>query len=479
MESQLNIATPIPAYSRLAELWKIPELLMQGTQAMRDQHVFTLPIEPREPPEAYARRWKGATLFNAYKRTVRTLSSKPFSRPLNIEGLPPALEYMRKDADHLSTPLERVVQLAIQDRINYGKALLMVRMPFIEAGTSETERRNNKMQPYLSRVPASSLIGWSYNEEDGSLANIRLHFIEDVTETDEQSGHPVHVREQEVVEFWSPYLYEKFVKMKAELSEDVEWVSQGVRTNELGEIPLMVSGRLEDGPMLEDLGYLNLQHFRSRSDQDTILHVARVPLLFFAGWDKDDVETTVSVNNAFVNRSKDAKVQYVEIEGASIEAGNKDLLHIEDQMLVMGADLLTLKPGNPTATAKAIDTSEKISDLQAIVIDLEFDMVRAFEMAASYLNAAIAEDILVTMSKEFGVTIKQREELDILLRSRQTNDISKERFLREVERRGVFADDFDLPAEVKLLEDEDVEQHDKAVELVKASAVDAASEAEE
>jgi hypothetical protein len=80
-EDNRDISTPCPTYERLAERWKIPELLMSGTQAMRDAHLFTIPQEPREPDDAYVRRWKGSTLFNAYKRTIGTLSGKPFPGP--------------------------------------------------------------------------------------------------------------------------------------------------------------------------------------------------------------------------------------------------------------------------------------------------------------------------------------------------------------------------------------------------------------
>jgi len=452
-----NIATPTPAYDALKPRWKVPELLMSGTQALRKAHLFTLPQEPREPDEAYKRRWRGSTLFNAYKRTVGTLSGKPFSRPLNVKGLPPEMEYLRKDSDRMSTPMERFVQKAIGDRINYGKALIMVRMPPLPEGTTEADRHKFNLRPYFARLPATSLIGWTYSDT-GILATIRLRYIAETVENDKNTGLPVHIRLVDVVEVWSIDTFWIYHLIKDENDGGEEkWKQVNTGINELDKVPLVVSGRLDDGPMLEDLANLNMQHFRSRSDQDTILHVARVPLLHFAGWEVDQVETTVSVHNSFVNRNKDSKISYIEIEGSSIEAGKQDLEHLEDQMLVMGADLLTLKPGNPTATAKVIDTSEKVSDLQSIVIDMEFDLLMAFQYAAEYLGVNFSEELEVTMSKEFGVTIKQREELDVLVRARQTLDISRPRFLRELERRGVFADDFDIEQELKDIEKEDFE----------------------
>jgi hypothetical protein len=54
-------------------------------------------------------------------------------------------------------------------------------------------------------------------------------------------------------------------------------------------VPLYGWRRLHVGiSPLRDLAYLNVKHWQSQSDQDTILHVARVPILALIGGDETD-----------------------------------------------------------------------------------------------------------------------------------------------------------------------------------------------
>src|SRR5262249_31977754 len=77
-------------------------------------------------------------------------------------------------------------------------------------------------------------------------------------------------------------------------------------------------------PPLEKLAELNVAHWQSSSDQRNILHVARVPILFGAGFGED---AQVTVGAATMMRSSDpnAKLSYVEHTGAAIGAGQAEI----------------------------------------------------------------------------------------------------------------------------------------------------------
>src|SRR6202012_5493868 len=65
-------------------------------------------------------------------------------------------------------------------------------------------------------------------------------------------------------------------------------------------------------PMIE-LAYMNVEHWQSKSDQQTILHVARVPILF--GKDIGDSPVAVGAGAMISASSKDADIKYVEHSG--------------------------------------------------------------------------------------------------------------------------------------------------------------------
>ena len=51
-------------------------------------------------------------------------------------------------------------------------------------------------------------------------------------------------------------------------------------------------------PPLLELAYMNVKHWQSQSDQDNILHVARVPMLMISGIDDDTFELKVGTSSA-------------------------------------------------------------------------------------------------------------------------------------------------------------------------------------
>nr|WP_283570878.1 DUF4055 domain-containing protein [Escherichia coli] len=109
-------------------------------------------------------------------------------------------------------------------------------------------------------------------------------------------------------------------------------------------------------PPLLNLGLLNIKHWQSQSEQDNILHVARVPLLVAYGLDRNE-ELTVGASTAtiFEDRTKNG-LEYVEHSGAAIESGETSLEKLENQMRHAGAKLLRAEN---TSTKSVDQTNEE------------------------------------------------------------------------------------------------------------------------
>ncbi|MBX8484820.1 DUF4055 domain-containing protein [Pseudomonas cichorii] len=58
-------------------------------------------------------------------------------------------------------------------------------------------------------------------------------------------------------------------------------------------------GTLFCDPPFKDLAHLNIQHWQSKPDQDNILHVARVPILFGSGI-AEGTTIKISVGSALI-----------------------------------------------------------------------------------------------------------------------------------------------------------------------------------
>lgn len=446
----LKIGSKHPDYPGLIEDWRLPMTLMAGTSGMRKSCSTYLPQWPKEQTADYERRVNGATLYNAFRRTVRTLSAKPFQKDVKVEDAPSDLEILETDVDRRSRTLTQFARREMWDLITYGLAYFMVDMPPFPEGTTRAMQEEKNIHPYFARIRPDEVVNWELaTDETGATVLVELHIMQV-----EKVG--ARARRQRVVQ-WTPVLIQVWEREVDDLlDEKKEFVAVGPPTaNPLGLIPLVeiyadstFNGAMRATCPLEDLAFLNLRHFQSQSDQDTALHYARVPFLHFAGFSADEVAATIAANNAYASANPQSKIAWVEPTGAALEQGFKDLDRLEARMDVFGAELMVQRPGNETATAKVLDAGEKVSDLQSMAISMETALERGYYLAQKWLAPAAAPtEVNITLFREFGLSLKDAAEIDALLKSRTNGDISRETFLRELARRGII-DDLD-PAEEK------------------------------
>ncbi|AHE73592.1 DUF4055 domain-containing protein [Enterobacter ludwigii] len=122
-------------------------------------------------------------------------------------------------------------------------------------------------------------------------------------------------------------------------------------------------------PPLAELAFMNVEHWQTKSDQQTILHVARVPILF--GRQLGDAPITVGAASVISTDTPEGDLKYVEHTGKAIEEGRMDILDLEDKMRQIGAELLVIKPGRNTVAQTMADDESGTCALQRIVGDLQ------------------------------------------------------------------------------------------------------------
>jgi hypothetical protein len=436
-------------YEQLMEGWELPLALMGGTRALRAQSQRWLPQWSRETERDYQYRVGTTALYNSFKRTVRVLSSKPFSNPVKIVKVTPTLEVLEYDVDRKKSTISRFARTALSDMLTFGLCHFLVDMPAYRTATqgplNKAAERDLNIHPYFSRIRPDQLIDWTIEQGlTGDLVLTQIQIRSDRTDDDGK-------------EWWyiTQWTRESIITKRQEkdAKDKEKWEDVSDVPNELGSIPLVTAysdvtkiDEMQASCPLEDLADLNLRHYHSQSDQNACLHFARVPFLHFAGFDTEEVNKTVAASNAYVSKRPEAKITWVETTGAALAQGANDLDAIEARMDVMGADLMVQKPGNPTATAKSIDTAEKVSDLQAMVISLEGALERGYEIAGEWTSVD-ARDTDIQLDTNFGLTLNDARELDFLLKARVAGEISRELFYAEIQRRGVF-EEFDTEEEL-------------------------------
>lgn len=299
------------------------------------------------------------TLFPAFSRTVEVLSGKPFSRPVtwNEEAVPARIREMFGDVDLQGTNLHSFLADTFEEAMAYGLCGILVEHPPADKQLSLAEERQRGLRPYFVRVNATSLLDYDSERVNGQETFTLLRFVETVSERDPQNEFVVKNIEQ--VRVLNPGRWRIYREKLNETSGVLEWQLHDEGTTSLKKITFVPvygdkRGFMHGRPPLAELAWLNVEHWQSRSDQQTILHVARVPVLF--GKKLGDGPISVGAASAILSEEDEADLRYVEHSGKAIEAGRTDIIDLEEKMRQIGAELLVVKPGHRTVVQTLTDT---------------------------------------------------------------------------------------------------------------------------
>lgn len=469
-DHKITVRTPSPEFARMHEKWRLPHDLMGGTKTMRDCGQTWLPKEEGESTEAYNNRLNRSFLYNAYRDTVDTLSSKPFNRAIQVnEDIDTRLRILIDDVDRQGKSITAFARDAFKEGVDDGICFILVDFPpqeiDIEGNPVERTKQDEidkDIRPYWVIIKGSNILSITAQRVNGKHIVTQFRFVEYITEIDpDNEWKQVEVEQVRVIEINNTRIYREI---------DGQWMlhSQFNMNNPMGEVPLISfytkeTGFMNGEPPLEDLAYMNLAHWQSSSDQRNILKFVRIAILFAAGITEDDLgKGKVVIGNKMITADDEkAKLSWVEHSGKGIGAGETDLKQLEEKMSILGVKpLLTSAVGDQTATAKAIDTASSDSSIKQWVRNLENTLVKCFEYSALWIGMDIPEDgslVEVDIDDSFGLSLKETEHLQALLASRTGRDISRKTLWTEYQRRGVLLPSFDYEAEKSLLDEEQAE----------------------
>lgn len=437
-----SVNTPSSDYHDMFLKWKLPEALKDGVDALRNEKY--LPREPKETVDAYNLRKNRSFLFNVYWRVITSITGLAFVKPVSVSNVPKELEYLELNFDGNKRSLTEFAYDLTIDAIHFGLAHSLMDMPdYGDEIQNLKQFRESGIKPYAVQVSPLNLIGaiMAKDSSGNYLKNIRIR------EYDIEEGD--YEWEEDIVEY---------VKLIRPNSVDVYRNSGEGFTldrsfdNNLGYIPIATAysnkvGELKGYPALSDLAQTNLCHFQSSSDQRNILHIARVPILLAAGFTPEEIEgMEIGANRMISSTNNAAKISHVEHTGKAMEAGQKDIDQLENQMATLGADLLMSKGvSRQTATARRLDQSESMSTLQIALRSVENAIESLYEIAGDYLDID-ASMVSVSIGDDLSV-VNEPNPTNALIALKETGLLTSEQVVEQAKRQGILSSDFKLDEE--------------------------------
>lgn len=455
-------ATTSAAYDKMLPRWHVIETLLGGTEAMREAGEMYLPKHQEETDTGYRERLQSAVLLNMVERTLDTLSGKPFSGPIRLnDDVPAAIrERILDDVDLQGNNLDVFARQWFREGMAKAFAHVLIDFPRPaprEDGQPRTlaDDRREGLRPYWVLIKPECLLFARAEVINGVEVLQHVRILEHYTEQDgfaEVCKRRIRVLEPGLVQLWEP-------KPSKKQGQDEDWEMVDEWATGLTYVPLVTFYAHREGfmcgkPPLLDLAWLNVAHWQSSADQRHILTVSRFPILACSGASGEDSDpVVVGPNKVLYNPDPGGRFYYVEHTGAAISAGRTDLQDLEQQMAGYGAEFLKRRPGDQTATARALDSAEASSDLAAMIGLFEDAVAQALDITADWMRLGVPGGT-VELVKDFGLEEQDAIGLQELREARKSRDISRKAYLNALRLRGILPEDYDEDADWELIQQE-------------------------
>lgn len=441
----------LPAVDRMRAYWAVVAPLMDGTQGMRRAGKALLPQFPAEHDDTYKERLALSTLLPVYAETVNNMTSRVFAEPLQLgEDIPESIQSLCSDIDLAGNDLNSWSVDLFRSGLSHGlcHALIDYQSTVDADGNQLYKTRAAEIaagvRPYAVIVKPEQVLGWRFS--GGVLVQIRYKEVVEVADGEFGTKCIDQVRVLEPG-IWRTYRV---------AADGGAWAIHEQGTTSLKYIPWVTfyagrTGSLTAKPPLLELAYLNVKHWQSQSDQDNLLHVARVPLLFVF---TDDEQFKLVISSASATRMpKDGGAKYVEHTGAAIEAGRTSLQDLIDEMRMAGAKLLQRdKQQVKTAAQANEEAAQELSPLARLANQFGDCIAKILQIIADYRGEK--EGGHVEMRGNFDSDFAPEVSLPSLISMATAGKISDETLYSEMQRRGVISDELDWEKEKERLEEQ-------------------------
>lgn len=482
VKKQAGIDDPCLGYAKNMERWTLCSDLLSGSEAMRQgtDPISGRPWMPRyaaEDPLDWQARVDDAILHSLFGSAVSRIASQPFSKAVRVlseelldsrflESEDRSSGYL-DDIDGDGTSLTEFARAAYTDAVAYGITHALTR----HTARDDSDRTGRVI---VEHVPALSLIGWIHDDE-GRLIDCRIsgsivRRAED-NPWEEVSYQTVrrYFLEADGTVYSALYVIDEANKKRKETGEQavpdgdpIQMVDES--GSPLTEIPLLTLyfhrvGRMEARPPFYSLAEANLEHWRAKSDYDSAVHYAAVPMLTMSGIAADSADPgevtkasreKISVHRVLKSSNPDAKFAWLEISGSSCDAALKRLESIEARAVTLGSQPES-RAGVQTATAVWVDERSAEGHLASWNRATEAWITMILWSMSGWMGSTLPAGVVANIPEDRVLNQARVAEVQSLLQVYQSGDLlTRQTTLEAIASLMPALEQVDVPKELEL-----------------------------
>lgn len=464
-QNKATVATMSPRFAALEQKRKLCRTLMGGTEAMKAAKTTYLPQHPAEKIPAYKVRLEMCILTNFLERAVNKGANKIFNTPITLkDNVPDEIKTICENIDRKGKSLDSFMLGRGRQAFVDGISFALVDSPRVDKATTEAgdlsvaEADKYNIRPYVIPVDAQDLLEVLTEMIEGVLTITRVRVYEVVDETDGDWGTKqvpqVRVlrlqRTQNEKGGWDSTVSFEIYRQNAK----AQWIRYKNGATQLSSIMLIAFytnqvGFMEGEPVFQSVAELNLDHWRSKSEQRTALTYDRFAQLTATGVAQED-QIEVGPTKLLRSTNKDAKFGKVESNGTGLEHGWKDLESIKNDIEHADAALRIDNAGKVTATAAALESADSNAGLIAVSLGFKNSIEKMFDYFAEIMGINEGEKKNRGGEVEISTSLNVIKGTDTgLVELGKRNDsgkLSNTQYFKEMIRRGELPEDFDIEA---------------------------------
>ena len=429
------------------------DLLADCWTGLRGVESTYLPQEQKEPDKAFEARLSRATYVPSFRKAIEAMAG--IFAQFTLTDLPSSIEAQLEDVDQLGNNLTAFSSMADALAMRDGGCCVMVEMPPQIAIESEADRIALGRQPYLILIERKNILNWKTEYIAGQERLQQATVLEWREEPVGEYGFEL----QPFFRVLTPGAFQVYkINNKIGSQQKLILVEEGFTS--LDEIPLTWYSpqpqRWGHGlPPFRELSLLTLQHYRSRSDLNELLHRCCLPVPVRTGalFSDGTPPPLVIGPNSVVDIPEGASFHFAEPTGGSLDQQAAHLRHIEELINKETLAFMSGQDASMTATQARLQAGQVQSGL-SLAAQQKASMFEEIQMLwCSYTGEEPTGSLEVAaQALEAKLEPQQVEQLKGLA---DGGYLSKETTLELLQRGGVLPITFDVEEEVQLMEGRD------------------------
>ena len=383
----MPVSTKNPQYEFYAPVWERTSDAAAGSARIKGKGSKYLPIpdaEAREHTSELVRKghskryeqYKERAIYTNYTGRTRDALHGAAFRVDPIIELPTSLEYLIEDATGDGMGLQQMAKDALSDLLETGRGFMLVDYPQVEENLSVEDIRKRDLKASIIVYPANMVINWK-TQSFGDRKLLTLVVIEEpYLDPDDEFGHEEKKQHrvlrlteagysQQIYRDDEPHTAESFPsKFDGTAWDVIPGTFVGSKNND---------AKVDDPP-LAAIAEVNIGHYRNSADYEESCFITGQPSLFVTHslsaeqWKEYNPDGIKLGSRAGHVLGETGSAFLVQAEANNLVAAAMEAK--EQQMVSIGARIITDRSGNETAEGARIRFSSENSVLGDLVGNL-------------------------------------------------------------------------------------------------------------